>query len=569
MVATTVKSPPFGVAFTRYAGTLDWLPHWLPRLVRWGLVCWIVVFWRLGYPSLLDPDEAHYAELTREMLRARSWLVPLLDGMPFIDKPVLFHWMQGLAVRLMGETEFAIRLPSALAALGLFWTTRWVGVLLFGETVGEWGGLMFATIPITFALASVGLFDMVFACFLFGAVACLLAAMLRNRLRLQYLGYALLTLAVMTKGPVALLLVCLWLGVAALCSDTLRTAIRLLDWKRGLLMVTVASSPWFAWMWMHFGDRFVQGYLLAGNLWYVTRPVRAPSYMLYVWTFSAGFYPWSLVAVAGAIDAARRWRKGLHWSSEEALLWTWVVVVVGFFSVARFKVDRYILPAAPACCLLAACTWARASDPLEKIRNAAARWSVLMLGVSLVAIGVVTGAFMFRLDLDLSPAAALIPAAFLVGGGTLAISTVRRGFLAPPSIAALLVMLLVVYGTVVMAGFPVLERVRPTARIARALRTNLQPDDSVGLYRLERWRASLRYYLMQPVARLDNREAVVEFLARPPHSYVAMLRRDYKELKASGVKLRIVHTRPAVAGTVGWGLRRQRWDALLVTTRDP
>jgi hypothetical protein len=60
----------------------------------WGAIVWIVVFWRLGYPSLMDPDEAHYAELTREMLRAHSWFVPLLDGQPYIDKPILFHWLR-------------------------------------------------------------------------------------------------------------------------------------------------------------------------------------------------------------------------------------------------------------------------------------------------------------------------------------------------------------------------------------------------------------------------------------------------------------------------------------------
>ena len=98
------------------------------RLLAWAAIAWIVVFWRLGYTSLMDPDEAHYAELTREMLRAGNWLVPLLDGMPYIDKPVLFHWLQGAAMAVLGETEFAARLPSALAALALFAITRRVGV---------------------------------------------------------------------------------------------------------------------------------------------------------------------------------------------------------------------------------------------------------------------------------------------------------------------------------------------------------------------------------------------------------------------------------------------------------
>ena len=142
---------------------------WANRLT-WIAIGWVVVFWRLGYASLLDPDEAHYAELTREMLHSGSWLVPLLDGRPYIDKPVLFHWLQGISVWLLGETEFAARMPSALAALALFALVRWAGIALLGAEVGTWGAIMFATIPATFALASIALFDMVFAAFLFGAV---------------------------------------------------------------------------------------------------------------------------------------------------------------------------------------------------------------------------------------------------------------------------------------------------------------------------------------------------------------------------------------------------------------
>src|SRR5215471_20895901 len=167
------------------------------RILGWAAVIWIVVFWRLGFPSLMDPDEAHYAELTREMLRAGNWLVPLLDGQPYIDKPILFHWLQGAAITLLGQSEFAVRLPSALAAIALFWATRRAGILLFGREVGEWGAVMFATIPATFALASIGLFDMIFTALLFGGLVCLLeASAVRSRVR-EAAGYALLSFAVM------------------------------------------------------------------------------------------------------------------------------------------------------------------------------------------------------------------------------------------------------------------------------------------------------------------------------------------------------------------------------------
>jgi len=155
------------------------LVHWTARLraslqqvqsLRWAAVAWILIFWRLGYTTFLDPDEAHYAQMTREMLQSGSWFVPLLDGQPYIDKPVLFHWLQGVSMLIFGETEFAGRLPSALAAIALFAATRRLGKTLFSNDVGEWGAIMFATIPATFALASVAIFDMVFTAFLFGGL---------------------------------------------------------------------------------------------------------------------------------------------------------------------------------------------------------------------------------------------------------------------------------------------------------------------------------------------------------------------------------------------------------------
>src|SRR5262245_23578024 len=169
-------APPVTLHLERMT-RLGWSP-W-PAVGRWTVwvsVCWIVVFWRLGYASLLDPDEAHYAQLTREMLREHRWLVPILDGRPFIDKPVLFNWLQGASVSLLGESEFAARLPTAIAAVAMFFLTRWLASALFGRRTGEWAALMFATTPATFALSSVALFDMVFTLFLFGGVACLIVA---------------------------------------------------------------------------------------------------------------------------------------------------------------------------------------------------------------------------------------------------------------------------------------------------------------------------------------------------------------------------------------------------------
>jgi 4-amino-4-deoxy-L-arabinose transferase-like glycosyltransferase len=540
--------------------------------VQWITIAWIVVFWRLGYSSLIDPDEAHYAELTREMLRSGNWLVPLLDGKPFIDKPVLFHWLQGASVLLLGETEFASRLPTALAALGLFAVTRWVGVVLFSAGVGSLGAIMFATIPATFALANIAIFDMVFALFLFGAVGCLLVAAKQSRARIELCGYGLLALAVMTKGPVALLLVALLLAAAFVASSETRAQVRGLHWRIGLLSVTLAASPWFVWMGWRFGAEFVTGYLLAGNLWYFTQPAefsaRAINHTFYLRAFAGAFFPWSAVVAGRAVDVIRRLRSGGSLSSGEALLWLWILVVMGFFSLARFKLDHYIFPAAPACCLIAAHAWRESACDTDG-RLWGTRYGVLVIAGLLIIGGSFGGVYLSQIDLALPATAFLLPLALFAGGVGLMFQAERRRWGVPVGTGVLVTTLLVCYATVVVVGFPALERVRPMARVARVLARSTPAAAPVALYRLERWRGSLRYYLNRPVKRLEAIDEARAFLQQPNQVYIVMLRRDYIELRNHNIPVYLMTAHRAVIGTTGRGLRKQRWGYLVVVTNVP
>jgi 4-amino-4-deoxy-L-arabinose transferase-like glycosyltransferase len=538
----------------------------IARASRWVIACGIVVFWRLGYASLLDPDEAHYAELTREMVRAKSWLVPLLDGRPFIDKPVLFHWLQAASVALLGESEFAVRLPTALAAVGVFFLTRWLGATLFGARTGEWAALMFATIPATFALANVALFDMVFTLFLFGAVACLTVAACRpsSSLVVQIAGFVLLALAVMTKGPIALVLVALWAGVIWWLSPPTRVLLGRANWVLGVGLVLIVSAPWFVWMYLTFGRQFVDGYLLAGNVWYFTQPQRFSgreiSYTYYVRVFLAAFFPWSLLIFGRAAQWAKD-RGGDDRAAEEGFLWAWIAVIVAFFTIARFKLDHYIFPAAPAVAIVGARAWIAAAAARDK--NTPITWSIAGIGATMVVASIVCAATMYRLGLELDWTAALLPIVLGVSGVALVgyLVAVRA---APSTPAAVVAALLAAYAIVVVVGFPVLERTRPVASIGRRIAARTSPTDLVAIYRLERWRASLRYYVKRPVTRLEEPSELRAFLAKDRR--VVMLRRDFEALKAMGFPLEELYRRRGVIGTSGRVLRRQRWDFVLIAT---
>jgi hypothetical protein len=95
------------------------------------------------------------------------------------------------------------------------------------------------------------------------------------------------------------------------------------------------------------------------------------------------------------------------------------------------------------------------------------------------------------------------------------------------------------------------------------------PDAPIGIYRLERWRASLRYYVERPVVRLETPEDVLAFVSADRPVYVVLMRQEYETLRQGGAPIREVMRHRAVAGTSGKGLRRQRWGYLIVAKSVP
>ena len=546
------------------------LPPGQLRLLKaagWIALVWVVVFWRLGYLPLLDPDEAHYAEITREMMRARDLVVPLLNGEPHIDKPVLFHWLQAGSFRVLGQTEFAARLPSAISALLLFWATCWCGSRLFRRDTGEHGALLLATIPATFALASVGIFDMLFTLFLFAALTALCVSFVDRKRWLEYVAFLLIAGAVLTKGPVAMILMAVT-AVICLIHPESRAAMLRLHWGRGIAIVLVVAAPWFLLMWQRFGDRFIDQYVLYNNLSLFGRPLyRTSRYPLfYGRVFLTAFLPWSPLVLARIVDIARSRTPIRNLPLGEFVLTAWAITIIGFFSLSWFKLDTYIFPAAPAVCLLAANAWRRAANDVEG--NPTVRAVLVALPIALAVAGVGIWIFLFRLNLPIPGYAIVLPVSLIVGGAALTLQTARAGWRPPAFGLWLIVPLVCAYGTVAAAGLPVIDQTRPTPQIAQWMtRTAPQSTEPVALYKLERWKSSLRFYSGHVVTPVESSEDLIRFLDAHPQAWIVLTEREESLLAERGVQLKTLFERTAVLGTEGRGLRRQRWGNVRVAVR--
>ena len=102
----------------------------------------------ISHPCLFGPDEPREAEIAREMLARKNFVVPTLTGLPFLEKPPLYHDLIALSFALTGETN-----PTAARAISmLLGCLMLLAVFFFGY---KWGGtsrgllaaILLATIP--------------------------------------------------------------------------------------------------------------------------------------------------------------------------------------------------------------------------------------------------------------------------------------------------------------------------------------------------------------------------------------------------------------------------------------
>jgi 4-amino-4-deoxy-L-arabinose transferase-like glycosyltransferase len=523
------------------------------------LLIFVVLFWRLGEPTLWDPDEAHYAESSREMAASGDWLAPHYNGEPFFDKPALFHVFQAGAVRALGPTEFAVRIVPALAGLALVAATIWFGAAVDSMEVGEVAGLIVAGSPGLFALARYAILDTLFTSFEFGGVALLAIAALGRRSRLQYPGYVLIALATLTKGPLAIVLAGLTFLIAIAVSRDARRRLLGLRWVLGVGIVLAIAAPWFVYMYVRFQSAFVSGYVLDENLrlYASSRFDRQPGPLFYLQVLGAGLLPWTGLVAGRFVDDIRRLWKRERLDTLEILLWAWTFAIVGFFSLSTFKLDHYVFPAAPALALLCARAWSDVRrDPMDP-RHAGVRLGLHLVGPLLVAIGLGAGVFLIA-RLQLPRAAVLVPLVVAAAGAVLTALVNIKGAKPPRAPWIVSSSMLVIYIGIVLFVMPALEHRKVVPDLARWVAAHTRPSDRVAMYRLNRWTSVFRFYVDRNTAHLETPEQAHEFFSAPEPFYCAMLERTYEEFVAQGIPLRIVYSRDGMWATSGRVLWRRR-----------
>ncbi len=371
-------------------------------LLAWGLssiwllvICGLAFLWQLGGIGLIDETEPLFAEAARQMTVTGDWITPYFNGETRFDKPPLVYWLMAIAYQVIGVNEWAVRLPSALAAIALtvmgFVTLRYFGFpqpkiatdpsSTQSQTVRglvAWIGAAAMALNLqTITWARTGVSDMLLS----GCMGTALFAFFwgyaqPDRPKVQgrwYIAFYILSaLAVLAKGPVGVVIPGLIIGVFLIVAGQFWTVVKEMRLLPGILIFLAIAVPWYVLVIQANGDDYIDSFFGYHNFERFTEVVNdhsAPWYF-YFPTVLVGFFPWAVylpVAIARLrVWRWKQWQKQPRSGQLGLFALTWFAVIFGFFTVAATKLPSYVLPLIPASAILVGLFWSdRVTRPIE------------------------------------------------------------------------------------------------------------------------------------------------------------------------------------------------------------
>jgi 4-amino-4-deoxy-L-arabinose transferase-like glycosyltransferase len=323
-------------------------------------------------PHLMDDVDAVHAQIARNMYESGDWVTARLNGVAYLEKSPLGYWLAASSYSLFGVRDWAARLPLALSAILLCWTTLRFGVWALGRSAGFYAGLVLSTCVGLFLFTRLLIPDAILTLAITVALWSFLRILdpeeRRPRLWTNVAGVCL-GAGLLLKGLIAIVFP---IGAALVYLAITRQLFSTKTWIRlrpasMLLIMAVISVPWYVlatirnppyfdftlhsvpgeyrgFFWFYFinehvlrflGLRYPHDYNTVPRLWFW--------FLHIVWLF-----PWSLYGCAALglsykpVDRAGRTRL---------LALSWIGVILVFFSFSTTQ-EYYSMPAYPAFALL-------------------------------------------------------------------------------------------------------------------------------------------------------------------------------------------------------------------------
>ena len=439
----------------------------------------IFYFSALGTIPLLEPDEGRYAEIPREMLASGDFVTPRLNGVAYLEKPPLYYWGTAVSMKVFGETEFGARGFTAAVSVAGILLTYWMGASLAGWRTGLYSAIVLSTSLYYYVIGRLNTIDMTLAVLLVLSIfpAFLYHSGKRGSRAYLFLSYGASGLAFLTKGLVGvvfpLAVMVLWLVFSRRYREVAKgfspvgmgifLAI-VLPW----MYLVQRANPDFLWFFfVH--EQFLR---YTSKIHHHNKP-----FWYFLPFVAAGFVPW-VAFLRRVVLAVREASREFFPRDDLALLLSWPLFILLFFSFSGSKLPTYVAPIFPPLAVL----FGRGLDLWAEREDGAVRcWFPLVLS-AVLAMAIVVGQSFSRHRMDMSGWASIIvaPVALVLLWGIVPLFLRRLGAERVVFISFLLMAFFLTSLNRPAGAF--LGSYKSVRDLSAVLTRNLRPDDVVAQY---------------------------------------------------------------------------------------
>ena len=345
---------------------------------------------------LIDRDEPRFAEASREMIERGDYIVPRFNNHLRLDKPPLAYWAQVASFRIFGESDFAARFPSAIAAALVAMSILAWGRRLGGGRVGWWAAIIFTLSLQTFLHAKAAVADMWLVLFVTTAhwaawevIETRESRIVNRSTAWWWIFYVSLALGFLAKGPIAWTPLLTLVVVRFFVRD--RKLAKRFKFVRGILLMLAIVALWGIPALIQTHGEFLRigiGRHVIGRSFSAMESHGSNSLWIYLLllpfysvTILASFLPWTLYTSALIKKLRLKRRENRLGDRVDTYLLCGAAIIFVIFSLIKTKLPHYTLPAFPLLALLAA----RHIESERFLRSAATFAICLYLALALFA----------------------------------------------------------------------------------------------------------------------------------------------------------------------------------------
>ncbi|MBW4525711.1 MAG: glycosyltransferase family 39 protein [Phormidium tanganyikae FI6-MK23] len=319
----------------------------------------ITFFNQLGSIGLVDETEPLFVEAARQMTVTGNWITPYFNQVTRFDKPPLIYWLMAIAFKTIGVNEWAARLPSAIAGTVLVGFCFYAIRRLVSSRIAPYlGSAIVAFNLITLFFGRLGYSDMLLSACFGGSLLAFFLGYVESNQRWYRSFYVLMGLAVLTKGPVGVVLPSAIVVLFLIWAGKLREVLREMKPIRGTGIFLLVSVPWYLLAYVQNGKAFIDSFFGVHNIDRFTSVVNqhSGSWYYHLLVVLIGFFPWSLClpAAIAHVLTQRKWKQEPRSQHFGKFALVWFAVVLIFFTIAVTKYITYTLPLYPAAAILVA-----------------------------------------------------------------------------------------------------------------------------------------------------------------------------------------------------------------------